>query len=150
MQTPPPPHHPSGRLPLAVKHRLHEKLYDKDNRRPIQEALDRDHITFLRELAAEYGMRTTSARHFLTTAGYDVPSRRPVKELPTQGLLKLESAERPQSLSKALAHALNAFSAETESGTPDFILAEYLLSCLDAFNQATRNRIAHNSKAQKP
>lgn len=126
---------------------MHEHIYDKDNRGPIQEALDKDHIKVLREFATTYGCRTTSARHFLTTAGYKVPSRRPAPaKLPTQGLLRLEPGGGPQSLAKALAHALNAFSAETESGTPDFILAEYLLSCLDAFNQATKNRAAYNAK----
>lgn len=102
----------------------------------------------LLEIAKEMDRQhhTTSARHFLSTAGYRVPSRRPAPKLPTQGLLRLEPGGSPQSLAKALAHALNAFSAETESGTPDFILAEYLLSCLDAFNQATKNRASYNAK----
>ena len=29
---------------------------------------------------------------------------------------------------------------ENESNTPDFILAEYLLKCLDSFNEATKCR----------
>jgi len=35
---------------------------------------------------------------------------------------------------------LNCFSRESESDTPDFILAEYLLKALEAFEDATRNR----------
>jgi hypothetical protein len=43
-------------------------------------------------------------------------------------------------LSHALASALNQFSAENGSNTPDFILAQYLLGCLAAFNAASRAR----------
>jgi len=32
---------------------------------------------------------------------------------------------------------LNVHCAENASNTPDFILANYLISCLDAFDQAT-------------
>jgi len=35
---------------------------------------------------------------------------------------------------------LNAESAENASDTPDFILAEYLMACLNAFNAATNAR----------
>ncbi len=35
---------------------------------------------------------------------------------------------------------LNSFSMENGSNTPDFILAQYLLSCLDSWNAATKNR----------
>lgn len=40
----------------------------------------------------------------------------------------------------ALAALLNHYSRETESGTPDFILATYLNDCLAAFSVATRER----------
>lgn len=39
-----------------------------------------------------------------------------------------------------LERMLNRHSQENESGTPDFILAEYMLSCLDAFNKAVQDR----------
>lgn len=39
-----------------------------------------------------------------------------------------------------LEHALNRVCAENESNTPDFILAEYLVSCLAAFDRAVVNR----------
>ena len=41
---------------------------------------------------------------------------------------------------KKLEQALNSISAENGSNTPDFILAEYLEGCLDAFDQAVHQR----------
>jgi hypothetical protein len=35
---------------------------------------------------------------------------------------------------------LNRFSEERFSNTPDFVLADYLMNCLAAFNAATRRR----------
>lgn len=35
---------------------------------------------------------------------------------------------------------LNRHSMENDSNTPDFILAEYMLNCLKAFNTATQQR----------
>ncbi len=35
---------------------------------------------------------------------------------------------------------LNCYSEENESNTPDFMLAKFMLSCLEAFNVATRER----------
>ncbi len=43
-------------------------------------------------------------------------------------------------LASALADALNRFSAENGSNTPDFILAQFLLDCLTAFNACSRAR----------
>lgn len=43
---------------------------------------------------------------------------------------------------KELERLINAHSRENGSDTPDFILAEYLLSCLEAFDRATRHREA--------
>lgn len=36
--------------------------------------------------------------------------------------------------------AINHHSAENESNTPDWILAQYLLACLAAFNTAVQQR----------
>jgi len=41
-----------------------------------------------------------------------------------------------------LRHLLNSMSLENESNTPDFILAQYMLRCLDAFNCAVVRREA--------
>lgn len=43
-------------------------------------------------------------------------------------------------LRKAIEAVINSASAENASDTPDFILAEYLIGCLDAFDQAVRQR----------
>lgn len=39
-----------------------------------------------------------------------------------------------------LAMLLNRHAMETQSGTPDFILAEYLLHCLTNYNWAVKSR----------
>jgi len=41
-------------------------------------------------------------------------------------------------LERELGALLNSYSAENASNTPDFILAEYLIDCLRAYNSATR------------
>ncbi len=41
---------------------------------------------------------------------------------------------------KQLAGLINCHSRENRSDTPDFILATYMASCLDAFDVATRSR----------
>lgn len=43
-------------------------------------------------------------------------------------------------LEHELAAVLNRFCAENDSNTPDFILAEYLLACLRAWNTASVRR----------
>lgn len=44
------------------------------------------------------------------------------------------------SLKKDIKEAINKASAENLSNTPDFILAGYLMMCLDAFESATKER----------
>ena len=44
------------------------------------------------------------------------------------------------SLSYEIRSAINSVSAENGSNTPDFILADFLTACLDAFDEATRSR----------
>lgn len=44
------------------------------------------------------------------------------------------------SLRKLLTDAINRASAEAGSNTPDFVLADYLVDCLDAFDRATQRR----------
>jgi len=45
-----------------------------------------------------------------------------------------------------LKELLNCESEENQSDTPDWILAWYMLSCLDAFNRAVREREAWYGK----
>jgi hypothetical protein len=44
------------------------------------------------------------------------------------------------SLKDDIAKLLNIVSAENASDTPDFILGEYLVGCLDAFDRAVKRR----------
>jgi hypothetical protein len=46
----------------------------------------------------------------------------------------------PMNLHQDLAAVLNKHSAENESNTPDFILADYLFNCLAAFDRAMAER----------
>ena len=39
-----------------------------------------------------------------------------------------------------LREIINVHSLESESDTPDFILAEYMIDCLDSFTDATNKR----------
>jgi len=47
-----------------------------------------------------------------------------------------------KNLEKELSALLNSVSAENGSNTPDFILAQYLISCLNNFNRAVLSREA--------
>lgn len=46
----------------------------------------------------------------------------------------------PDNLREAIERAINRFSAENGSNTPDFVLAEFLLDSLAAFDKATKRR----------
>lgn len=61
-----------------------------------------------------------------------------IVENPTQR--EDEGAEGRQTLRRELASVLNRHSLEEGSNTPDFILADYLLGCLDSFDRCTRAR----------
>lgn len=41
---------------------------------------------------------------------------------------------------KELENLINKYSIENESNTPDYILAQYMLKCLEAFNEAAKAR----------
>ena len=43
---------------------------------------------------------------------------------------------------KALEHTINCHSMENGSNTPDFVLAQYLMDCLSAFDKASQHREA--------
>ena len=45
-----------------------------------------------------------------------------------------------EGLRRKIEFAINATSAETGSNTPDFVLAEYLIDCLAAFDKAVTAR----------
>ncbi|MDD5650798.1 MAG: hypothetical protein PHF86_10360 [Candidatus Nanoarchaeia archaeon] len=48
--------------------------------------------------------------------------------------------QKEENLRKNIEDAINKVSEENESNTPDFILAEYLINCLKAFDLATKQR----------
>lgn len=41
-----------------------------------------------------------------------------------------------ESVRKELEHVINAYGVGTDCGTPDYILADYLFACLEAFQKA--------------
>jgi hypothetical protein len=49
-----------------------------------------------------------------------------------------------------LSALLNSYSLENESNTPDFILAEYLIRCLDAYNVALTDRARWYGRMDMP
>lgn len=49
-------------------------------------------------------------------------------------------AARTEAFTEDLRRLLNRYSAEQASGTPDFILAEYLVAALRAYNVAVQDR----------
>lgn len=53
-------------------------------------------------------------------------------------------------LEQALTDTLNRASAENASNTPDFILAQYLLGCLAAFDTATQQRETWYGRDARP
>lgn len=48
-----------------------------------------------------------------------------------------EQPTEPTDFERALSSLINRHSRENESDTPDYILAEYMMSCLKAFEKAT-------------
>jgi hypothetical protein len=53
-------------------------------------------------------------------------------------------------LETEIAAVLNRHSAESESNTPDFILAQYLIKCMAAFNIATQQRETWYGRDPRP
>lgn len=48
--------------------------------------------------------------------------------------------ERAKNFAESLRHAINCANAESGSNTPDFVLAEFLVGCLAAFDKAVTSR----------
>lgn len=53
-------------------------------------------------------------------------------------------------LRKEIESAINRCSAENRSNTPDFVLAEFLLGCLAAFDKATQQRETWYGRDARP
>lgn len=52
----------------------------------------------------------------------------------------MNNQETRQTFQQELEYLINRYSQENTSDTPDYILCEYLLDCLKAFNNASNNR----------
>lgn len=48
--------------------------------------------------------------------------------------------EKEDSFKKELSSLINKYSLESKSGTPDFILADYLVTCLESWDKTQVNR----------
>ncbi len=59
-------------------------------------------------------------------------------------------AKQEKSLAEEISALLNRFSRENDSNTPDFILAEYLVACLCAFELASNRREVWYGVEHKP
>jgi hypothetical protein len=55
-----------------------------------------------------------------------------------------------ESFESGLRDLINRHSRENESNTPDFILAQYVLGCLTAFNMATQQRETWYGRDARP
>jgi hypothetical protein len=51
-----------------------------------------------------------------------------------------DQAKEETTFVKELEHTINRYSQENGSNTPDFVLAEFLQDCLNAWNKACRRR----------
>jgi hypothetical protein len=55
-----------------------------------------------------------------------------------------------RTLESDITSAINYHSAENDSNTPDYILAQYLLGCLAAFNMAVQQRETWYGRDARP
>jgi hypothetical protein len=90
----------------------------------------------------------------LIDAGY---IDRDATEIPMQGIALVpapESTDEPipedTRLRDDIQSAINRVSAENGSNTPDFILAQYLVDCLTAYDKAVMAREKWYGREQKP
>jgi len=60
-------------------------------------------------------------------------------ELPVDNIVS-STEQHLDEFRKEIENTINKFCMENESNTPDFILAEYLMDCLEAFDKATEKR----------
>jgi hypothetical protein len=72
-----------------------------------------------------------------------------ISDYPDQSEQLAISCENESAFRHQLEHLLNGHSKENGSDTPDFILAEYLITCLKAFDCATRSRTRWYGKSNE-
>jgi hypothetical protein len=57
---------------------------------------------------------------------------------------------RYKEFQKELEQLINKYSMEVPSDTPDFILSDYLMSCLESFNRCSNRREEWYGRKEKP
>ena len=62
----------------------------------------------------------------------------------------IDAAPDSATLEKDIERTINRHSAENASNTPDYILAQYLIACLSAFNVATQQRETWYGRDPRP
>lgn len=58
--------------------------------------------------------------------------------------------ENEKKFKEELTVLINKYNLEVKSNTPDYILADYLMVCLDGFNKATNSRSKFYGITLKP
>jgi hypothetical protein len=86
----------------------------------------------------EFTIRVTAEEPNLESVSDIIKDVRSKPGVISAGVLELE--EKSQTLQNALERVLNLHSAESVSHTPDYILAEYLINCLKAWNAGSKLR----------
>lgn len=61
-----------------------------------------------------------------------------------------KASTKTKSLAQEFAEVINRRSREDDSDTPDFILGEYLVSCLEAFELASNKREVYYGQRDDP
>ena len=128
---------PIQRYTTEELHPLRSAIYDSAKRAEIQAAIHKNHIKAINALVDQFGIQYGSVRNQLEKAKYEVPSRKKRRKKPEPDLFM---PPEPGTLRERIQRAINCSSAENESDTPDFILAEYLTDCLQAFDKAVNAR----------
>jgi hypothetical protein len=60
-----------------------------------------------------------------------------------------ELPKEPLTFTEAVKRAINSYSMENGSDTPDFLLADYLTDCLLAYNRVTKKREKYYGREPK-
>jgi len=68
----------------------------------------------------------------------------------TSDLPELQATEIQETFQISLEHLINRHCMENDSNTPDWILAQYMMSCLKAFNVATQQRENWHDRDPRP
>jgi hypothetical protein len=99
----------------------------------VKELTSREKPETVRPAKAPLDERFDQQMFLYLEAGTSPPE---IREAPPEGIAPAETTN----FFHELRSLLNKYSSEARSDTPDFVLAEFLLKTLDAFNGATRTR----------